>query len=213
MPELAFEVLDAAAEPFAAVPTLTLRLQVTADSETPIHAIALRAQLRIEPQRRRYQPAEEARLLELFGETPQWGESLRPFLWTHVAAMVSGFRGATEVDLPVPCTYDFEVAAAKYIHGLDGGDIPLDLQFSGMVFTRGGAGFNAEPVAWSAEADYRLPVAVWRDLMDHYFPNGGWLRSHRETIDALQRYKASRALPSWEQAIELLLKEAGAEGV
>ena len=32
---------------------------------------------------------------------------------------------STEVDLPVTCTYDFEVAAAKYLHALDDGEIPL----------------------------------------------------------------------------------------
>jgi hypothetical protein len=212
MPELAFRVLDAVAEPFAAVPTLALRLQVTAATETPIHAIGLRAQVRIEPQRRRYQPAEEIRLLELFGATPQWGDSLRPFLWTHVAAMIGSFTGGTEANLPLPCTYDFEVAAAKYLHSLEGGEIPLNLLFSGTVFTRGEAGFTAEPVPWHAEADYRLPVAVWRTLMDQYFPNSGWLRLHCDTIDALQRFKVSRALPTWEQTIERLLKEAGEEG-
>ena len=58
-----------------------------------VHALALRSQIRIEPQRRRYQPSEEERLYELFGETPQWGDSLRPFLWTHVATTVGGFDG------------------------------------------------------------------------------------------------------------------------
>jgi len=212
MPELAFEVLDAVAEPFAAVPTLALRLKLTTTTEAPIHAIALRAQIRIEPQRRRYQPAEEVRLLELFGETPRWGDSLRPFLWTHAAAMVRGFSGSTQAELPLACTYDFEVAAAKYLHSLDGGEVPLNLLFSGTVFTAGAAGFTAEPVPWHAEAGYRLPVAVWRDLMDHYFPNSGWLRLSREAIDSLQRFRVARALPSWEQAIELLLKEAGEEG-
>ena len=30
-----------------------------------------------------------------------------------------------------------------------------------------------------------------------------------DTIDALTRYKAERAIPSWEDTFELLLKEAG----
>ena len=77
--------------------------------------------MKIEPQRRHYDDAEEARLYELFGETPRWGDTLRPFLWTHVSAIVPGFDGATEIDLPIVCTYDFEVAAAKYLHALDDG--------------------------------------------------------------------------------------------
>jgi hypothetical protein len=45
--------------------------------------------------------------------------------------------------------------------------------------------------------------------MDLYFPNSGWLRVGRDTLDALQRFKASRALPTWDQALEQLLKQAG----
>jgi hypothetical protein len=209
MTDLAMEVVDVRAEPYAAVPTLAFRLGVTESSSDPIHAVALRAQIRIEPQRRRYSKEEEARLLELFGEQPQWGDSLRPFLWTHATAMLTGFTGRTEVDLPVTCSYDFEVAAAKYLHSLEDGDIPLALLFSGTVFARRDGVVSVQPVSWHVEANYRLPVHVWRDLMDQYFPNSGWIRLHRDTIDALTRYKAERAIPSWEDTFELLLKEAG----
>ncbi len=210
MSELAIEVIDGRAEPYAAVPTLMLRLAITEPSGDPIHAIALRAQIQIEPQRRRYSKDEEARLLELFGEQPQWGESLRPFLWTHATTMLTGFTGRTEVDLPVTCSYDFEVAAAKYLHSLSDGEIPLAVLFSGTVFARRDGVVSVQPVAWHVEANYRLPVKVWRNLMDLYFPNSGWIRLRRESIDALTRYKAERAIPSWEDTFELLLKEAGA---
>jgi len=210
MSELTIEVLDARAEPYAAVPTLLLRLAITEPSGDPVHAIALRTQIQIEPQRRRYSKDEELRLLELFGEQPQWGESLRPFLWTHANAMLTGFTDHTEIDLPVTCSYDFEVAAAKYLHSLDDGVIPLALLFSGTVFARRGGVVSVQPVAWHVEANYRLPVKVWRDLMDLYFPNSGWIRLRRDVIDSLTRYKAERAIPSWEDAFEMLLKEAGA---
>jgi Family of unknown function (DUF6084) len=208
MADLSVSILGARAELYAAVPTLMLRLGIAETSGAVVHAIALRGQLRIEPQRRRYTADEEERLLELFGETPQWANSLRPFLWTHLATTVPGFTGSTEVDLPVICTYDFEVAAAKYLHALGDGDVPLLLLFSGTVFSRGEQGVVVEPVAWHQEAGYRMPVRVWRDVMDRYFPDSGWLRLRRETIDDLQRFKARRALPTWEQAIEALLKEA-----
>jgi Family of unknown function (DUF6084) len=213
MTSLAFEVTGSRAEPHAAVPTIVLRVAVREGAGASVHALALRVQVRIEPQRRRYRPEEEERLYELFGETPRWGDSLRPFLWTHVALTVPGFTGATEFDLPIQCTYDFEVAAAKYLHALDGGDIPLILLFSGTVFTRGdgAAGFAAEPVPWHLEAPYRMPATLWRQVMDLYFPNSGWLRVDRDTLDALQRFKASRALPTWDQAFEFLLKHAGEE--
>jgi hypothetical protein len=208
--DLAIEVVDVRVEPYAAVPTLVFRLAITESSGDPVHAIALRTQIQIEPQRRRYTKEEESRLLELFGEQPQWGDSLRPFLWTHASNMLPGFTGRTEVDLPVACSYDFEVAAAKYLHSLGDGEIPLALLFSGTVLARRDGVVSVQPVPWHVEANYRLPVRVWRGLMDQYFPNGGWIRLRRETIDALTRYKAERAIPSWEDTIERLLKEAGA---
>ncbi len=212
MTDLGFEVIASRAEPHAAVPTLMLTLRVTEADGRPVHALALRCQIRIEPKKRRYQPAEEASLYELFGDTPQWSDSLRPFLWTHVSTTVSRFHGSTEFDLPIECTYDFEVAAAKYMQGLVEGEIPLILLFSGMVFASTGTGFSAERVSWDAEASYRLPLAVWRQVMDTYFPNSGWVRIHRDTLDHLQRFKASRALATWDQAFETLLKEAGEDG-
>jgi hypothetical protein len=208
---LTFEVLDATVEPYAAQPTLTLRLRLSETTGTPVHAVALRCQLKIEPQRRHYSDTEVARLYELFGETPQWGDSLRPFLWTHVGVTVPGFDGSTDIDLPVVCTYDFEVAAAKYLHALDGGDIPIVALFSGTVFSKGGAGFVAEPISWQADASLALPVATWRAVMDRYFPDSGWVRVSRATLDQLQRFKAERALRGWDDAFAHLLKEAGVE--
>jgi hypothetical protein len=212
MSELAFEVLDARAEPFAAVPTIMFRLRLTERTGEPVHAVALRCQIRIEPQRRRYDPDEESRLVDVFGEPPQWGQSLNPFLWTHVSTTLTGFSGVTEIDLPVTCTYDLEVAATKYFHSLDFGEIPLVLLFSGTTFVRSDAGVSVAPVAWHEDASYRLPVHVWRDMMDLYFPNSGWLMVTRDTLDALNRFKVARALPTWDQVVVQLLKEAGEEG-
>ena len=159
MTDLQFEVVDARTEPHAAVPTIMFRTRAVEADGQRVHAAALRCQIRIEPQRRRYSEHEQENLYELFGETPQWGNSLRPFLWTHVSSMVGRFDGTTEFDLPVECTYDFEVTGAKYMHALGAGDIPLIFLFSGTVFTQGASGFSAEPLSWSTESSYRLPVA------------------------------------------------------
>jgi hypothetical protein len=209
MTDLRFEVLDATTERHAAVPTIVLRIHLEEADRRRVHAAALRCQIRIEPQRRRYSEAEEERLYELFGDPPQWGNSLRPFTWTHVSTTLGGFDGVLEFDLPVECTYDFEVAAAKYLHALGDGEIPLVLLFSGTVFTPGTSGFAVEPVSWSSEASYRLPVAVWRSTMDTYYPGGAYIRLGRETLDDLQHFKARRGLPTWDQAFTQLLKEAG----
>ncbi len=210
MTELAIAVVASEPDPYAAVPTLILRLEIDAPAEQPVHAMVLKAQIRIEPQRRRYSPEEERRLLELFGESPRWAETMRPFLWTHVSTTVGEFTGRVTVDLPVPCTYDFEVAAAKYLHSIGDGEIPLVLLFSGTIFSYRAGGLIVEPVPWHVEAQHRLPVSVWRATMDGFFPNSGWIRLQRETIDALTRYKAERALTSWEDTFERLLKEADA---
>lgn len=209
MSAITFEVIGARVEAYAAVPTLMLRLRIVAADGTPVHALALRSQIMIEPKRRHYAHDEERRLTELFGETPRWGETLRPFLWTNVSLTVPGFSGQTEVDLPITCTYDFEIVSTKYMHSLDDGEIPIVMMFSGTAFGRSAAGLNAAPVSWSEEASYRLPVQLWRDMMDLYFPNTGWLRLRRETLDSLQRYKAERALLTWDETFERLLKEAG----
>jgi hypothetical protein len=212
MTTLAFEVLDARPEPHAAVPTIVFRVRVDESDGRTVHAVALRGQIRIEPQRRRYDAQEEDRLYELFGETPRWGDSLRPFLWTHVSTTISTFTGTAEFDLPVECSYDFEVAGAKYLHAVTTGEVPLRLLFSGTAFTKGTSGFAAEPISWDAEAAFRMPVSVWRATMDMYFPNSAWLRLDRQTFDALQRFKAARALPTWDQTVELLLKFAAEDG-
>jgi hypothetical protein len=202
--------VDVRPDLYAAAPTMVFRLRVAERTGVRMHAIALRCQIRIEPARRRYTPAEAERLLELFGETPQWAESLKPMQFASVGVMVPSFTGATEIDVPVACTYDFEVASAKFFHGLGGGEIPMLLLFSGTAFRRTNEGrFEVEQVPWSLEARHRVPVAVWRELMDRFFPHSGWIRLRSDVIDALQRYKAGNALPTWEDTVTALLKQAG----
>ncbi len=205
MTELAFEVLGVRPQEHAAAPHLLFRLRISETSSEVVHAMALRCQLRIEPQRRPYDAAEQEGLADLFGTSDRYGSTLKPFLWTHATAMVQGFTGSTEIDLPVACTYDFDVSATKYLHALRGGDVPLILLFSGTVFTRGVTGFSVEQLSWSLEAPCRLPVSAWRELMDLYFPGGGWIRLDHATLDALQRYRSARGLTSWEGTFDALL--------
>jgi len=209
---LGFSVLDIRAERHAASPTLMARLRVTEDSGEVVHALALRAQVRIAPARRNYDAAEKEALLDLFGEPDRWGTTLNSLLWMHCTAMVPGFTGETEVELQLPCTYDTEVAASKYMNGLSGGEVALSFLFNGTVFTKGATGFSVSQVPWDAEAGCRMPVAVWREVMDHYFPNSGWLRLDRETLATLSSYKSRRGLATWEATFGMLLKEAGEEG-
>lgn len=207
MSELEFTVTDVSPEPYAAAPNLTARLRIDETSGDAVHAIALRCQVKIEPQKRRYTDAEAAGLLDLFGPRDRWKSTLRSVLWMHAGTMVQGFSGSREVDLPLPCTYDFEVSACKYLHALDesGAAIPLEFLFSGTVFTKGESGFSVAQVPWDRQASYAMPVAAWHDLMQAHFPNSGWLRLTHDAIAALAQYKSDRGLLSMEDAIDTLL--------
>jgi len=207
--DLSFTVADVFAEKYAAAPQLTARLRIEESSGEVVHAMALRAQVRIEPQRRAYSGDEASGLLDMFGTRDRWVDTLKPFMWMQVNTMVQGFTEVTEVDLVLPCTYDFDVSWSRYLHALRDDAIPVEFLFSGTVFVRGATGFAVEQVPWDREASYRLPVAVWREMIDHYYPNMGWLRLNHETIEALSHYKSVRGMTSWEDAVESLLVKAG----
>jgi hypothetical protein len=211
MSNLTFSIVGANVDAFAASPTLSLRVRVEETTATPIYAIALKAQVRIEPQRRRYDAGESDRLLDLFGPPARYGDTLRSMLWVHAAQMVLAFTGTSEFDLNIPCSYDFEVAAHKYLASLDDGEIPLIVLFSGNIFVQGPGGVSAEFVPWTAEAAYRLPVATWRRAMDAFFPNSAWIRLSRETFDELCRLKAARSLPTWDATLLALCAEASCD--
>jgi hypothetical protein len=209
MPDLDFAVEGAELVTFAVAPTLALKLRITDSGEEPVHAVMLDCQVRIEAPRRRYVPAERERLGELFGDPSRWSQTLRSLLWTHVSVNVPPFAGSVLVDLRLPCTYDFNVQVTKYFDSLEDGEVPLTLLFSGSVFFAALDGaLQVERVSWSKEAGYRLPVRVWRDVIDHYYPNTAWLNLHKDVFDRLAAYKARRGLPTWEQALEALLLNA-----
>ncbi len=208
MADLIFGCTGASADRYAATPTLTFSLTISETSGVRVHAIALRCQIRIEPHRRRYSAAEARRLHDLFGDPSRWADTVKPIQLATVTAMVPTFTALTEVDVPVPCTYDLEVASARYLQGLDDGTIPLLLLFSGTVFVDTGEGFSVELVPWSAEASYRMPVSVWRDLVNAHFPGSAWLRCSQDTLDELSDFKARRALPTWDATLLALLAEA-----
>jgi hypothetical protein len=201
-----FTVLDIAAEPYAIAPQLTARLCIEETTGRRVHAIALRCQVQIEPRRRTYGPGEQTALRALFGERERWADTVKPLLWMQTHTTVQGFTGRTETDLALPCTYDLDVIGTRYLHSLDAGDLPLDLLFSGTVFLRGGTGFEVDQVPWACEARYELPVAVWRRMIDLYFPNSGWLRISSDVLDDLAAYRTRHDLTGWDETIRRLLR-------
>jgi len=213
MTDLSFAIRGAAPDRMALTPSLVFDLGVETVSKSAIHGLSLSCQIQIEPNRRSHAPEEVARLTELFGEESRWGKTLRPFVWGRSTVMVGPFRGSTTAALPVSCSYDLELAAAKYFHALDNGDIPLLFLFTGTIFSedeRGGLAI--ERISWDCDARYRLPLTTWRALMDGHWPDAGWLRLDRGTIDALLRFKARRSLPTWDGTIKALLDAATSEG-
>ena len=207
MPELSFKIEQATVLPFAASPTIAFQLYVAnAVDGQAIHTIALNCQIQIEVTRRRYTLDEQQQMLDLFGEPERWSQTLHNLLWTNVSVIIPGFKGSTHTDIRVPCTFDFNVAATKYFYGLVSGEVPLIMRFSGTVFYADSDGsLQVEPISWDQETKFRLPVQVWRDMMDAYYPNGAWLHVRRDIFDRLYRFKMQRGIPTWEQALEHIL--------
>jgi uncharacterized protein DUF6084 len=207
MPDLQLTIESAEVVRYAAAPLLAFKLRaVNQPSEEIIHTLALRAQVQLEVSRRKYDPAEQESLRDLFGEPSRWGQTLRSMLWTHANVMVPRFSGSTMADIPVPCSFDFNVAATKYFHGVTSGDLPLCFQFSGTVFYQDeGGAMQVAPISWDKEAKYRLPVKVWKDLMEMYYPNSAWLSLHRDTFEKLYQFKVREGIPTWEEALERAL--------
>ena len=203
MVELGFSVLGAARVEHTAVPTLRFALGVS--SETPVRSVLLDVQIQIAARRRGYDASAHERLFELFGPVADWGTALRTLLWTRTTLVVPAFEGSTVVDLDVPCSYDLEVAASRYLDALSDGDVPLEFLFSGSVFYTGSAGeLQTTRLSWESEAGYALPVRVWKETMERYFRGTAWVRLSKDSFDRLSAYKSRNALASWDEALEAL---------
>jgi hypothetical protein len=208
LPQLEFSVEGVEALEHAVVPTLCFRLGIDADGRD-IRSVALNVQLRIDAARRGYDDGERERLFELFGAPADWGRTVRSLRWTTASLTVPPFAGATSIELPVPCTYDFDVVATKYLHALGDGDVPLELLFSGTVFFAAPDGrLQVVHLPWDREARCALPVRVWREALERAFPGTAWLRVRRDVFDRLQAYKSQRALLTWDAALGELLDGA-----
>ena len=207
MPRLSLKAVDARPLPFAFTPTLSLRLQITNSiAGERVHTIALRCQVQIDVIQRRYTAEEQARLRDLFGEAERWSQTLRSFLWTNTNMIVPGFEDSTLAELSLPCSFDFNLAATKYFEGLIEGEIPLHLLFSGTVFHADRDGrLQVAPISWDQETRFNLPLRVWRQMMDAYYPNTVWLNLRRDAFERLYKYKTEHGIPTWEQALERIL--------
>lgn len=207
MPDLDFRVHGVEVARHAASPLLLLKLRVShAGISEAIQNVVLQCQIQIDTARRAYQPGEEQRLVDLFAEPERWGATLRTLLWTHTSVLLPPFEDSCEVDLPLPCSYDFNITATKYFDALKEGEVPLTLLFSGSIFYRASSGeLQVGQISWNKEASFRLPVQVWREMMEHYYPNSAWLCLRKDLFDRLSQYKTRAGIPTWERALEALL--------
>jgi Family of unknown function (DUF6084) len=201
MVELTFAVEGAEVDRYAAAPSLLFKLSVGNETaDVRVKNVLLHCQIRIEATRRTYAPEDRERLIELFGVTHRWKDTLQSMLWTHTNVQVPAFDGQRIVELPVPCSFDFNVAATKYFF------VPLAFLFSGTVFYRDADGFlQMDLISWSKEASYRLPVRIWQELMDFYYPNTAWLRIDREVFEEIYRYKRKNGFTGWDETLRALL--------
>jgi hypothetical protein len=207
MPELSFQIEKGEPQRFTAAPTLLFKLRIAnAVANETVHSVALRCQIQMEVTRRQYSENDQRHLRDLFGEPERWGQTLKNMLWTHASVVAPAFQDSIVVDLPVPCTFDFNVAATKYFHGLADGDVPLNFLFSGTSFYADGAGsLQVAPIPWDKEARFRFPVKAWHEMMDIYYPNSAWLCLRRDVFQRIYQYKVERGIPTWEQAFESML--------
>ncbi|HEY1853678.1 MAG TPA: DUF6084 family protein [Solirubrobacterales bacterium] len=208
-PRPGFVVRGARTSRLAAAPTLIFDLDVSDPSEQEIFTIALAVQIAIEPAQRRYDPETRERLVELLGDPRKIGAPTRTMPWAHVDVLVRPFRGSTSVAVPVPCSYDLEIAASNYFRSLRDGEVPLVFHFNGSVYYAGEDGrMQIVQISWEESSEYRMPISAWEEMIAAYYPNRGWVPAGAETVERLRRYKLEQGLPSYEAALERLL-EAG----
>jgi hypothetical protein len=193
--------------PFSATPQLALKLEISCAARRRIHSILLESQIRIQPTERVYSELEASKLQELFGERQRWDSTLRSMLWTRANVMVPAFEERVVVQVPLPCSYDFTLAATRYFEGIEQGHVPLLVLHSGSVFVEDEDGaLQVERIPWSRETSFLLPIAIYREAVNHYFPNQVPLTIHRDVFERLARYKSRAGCASLEAALEGLLR-------
>lgn len=208
-PDLDFEVRGARPVRHAATPMLALDLHVSEHAGREVYMIALTIQLMIEPARRAYDDETRERLLGLFGAPERWAVTTRSLVWAQLDVIVPAFTGSTTVSVPISVHYDLELAAAKYLYSLPDGVAPLALHFNGMIYyPREDGGLQMVLIPWNKSIDFRMPVSIWSETIEHYYPNTAWLALRSQTLEALQREKLNRGIATLDDTVNQLLGEA-----
>jgi len=202
IPDLTFTIERAGPLECAAAPHIAFALAIGDESSISIHSVILKCQVQLEVSRRHYNSEEQQQLSDLFGEPNRWGETLRPLLWANLTHAVPSFENQVIVDLQVPCTFDFNVAATKYFAGLQNGDIPVSFFFSGTIFYAGDGGrLQVIHIPWEKEATSKMPLKIWREMMDAHYLDTAWLCLRRSVFERLYAYKRTHGIPTFDEAL------------
>lgn len=208
-PDPEFEVVGARNVRSAAVPTLAFEASASNSSSLRVLFMALTAMITVEPGKRSYDDETRARLVELFGEPERWASTTGSFRWAQVGAVVPVTGPESRFELEVPCTYDHEIAAAKYFGGVTEGVFPLRFHFNGTVYYEDESGrLQIVPLPWDRSTRFELPAQVWREMIASHYPRGGWIRLNEDTLQELGRHKAATGTPTLDRCVSDLLDGA-----
>jgi Family of unknown function (DUF6084) len=209
VPDLDFTINGVEQAAYGLTPLLHFKVGITnTPPEETIQSVILQAQIQIEAPQRSYSESEKPKLIDLFGTPDTWGTTLRAKLWTLSNTTVRTFAGNTEAILPVPCSFDLNVAGTKFFYALEGGEVPLLFLFSGTIFYAAPDGrLQVQQISWNKECTYQMPISVWQKMMDHHYPNSAFISLERGVFDRLYEYKRGAGVSSWEQVIDKLLAQ------
>jgi hypothetical protein len=204
-PEL--DVTAVALDDAAGTPALRFTVGVSDESGREVYTIALTAHVQIDAERRGYDPDTRGRLLDLFGEPERIPQTAGVLPFGRVESLVPSFTGSGSFELIVPVTGDLEQAASRYLAALAGGTVPLTFFFNGAIFYRGELDrLQVTLVPWSSSARFRLPLAVWHELLERRYGASGFVRLTGETLTALRLRRTTLGLPTLEATIAELLE-------
>jgi hypothetical protein len=210
VPDLDFTVKGVQAAVHGLTPLLHFQLGISnTPADETIQSVILQAQIQILAPQRSYHEREKPKLIDLFGTPDTWGTTLRAKLWTLSNTTVRTFAGNTDAILPVPCSFDLNVAGTKYFYALEEGEVPLLFLFSGTIFYTAPDGrLQVQQISWNKECTYRMPIAVWQAMMNHHYPNSAFISLERDVFDRLYEYRRGAGVATWEEAMEKLLANA-----
>ncbi len=132
----------------------------------------------IEPAKRSYDDATRARLVELFGEPERWAATTQQLPVGGDRRARAGVHRRHRLPDPMQCTFDLELAAAKYLYSLPDGKVPLTFNFTGTIFYRGDDGPDAdrEGAVGRRRALRDAGLDLARDDATTTTRTGGWVR-------------------------------------